>query len=706
MPFSHLPAALSPWLTHISGALDRRSAPRLLLLLLGALFAEGRRTVTSWLRAAGITATFRRAYSALWAAGRRAEALAARLLGGALGPLMRRAPGDHLVFALDDTPTARYGPHVQGAGVHHNPSPGPAGEKFGYGHVWVTLAWVVRHPLWHTLSLPLHALLYVRAKDVPRLAQAYPWDFHTKLELAADLVRWLLLWLGHTGKALWLAVDGAYAKRPFLKPALALGLGVFSRLRRDARLGSLPMTRRRPGRRRPLPTYGKDKIDLAKRAGQKRGWHEVECVQYGQRVTKTIKTFAAVGERAESEGFHDLATGALVAPHLAAVGRVRHGQADHQGGLAPGTIHQLQLGVAGDVAEHGPIFREPVDRAFGIARAVQLLPGNLIAPQLASAVGVEPAHEDRVLVLDGNEHALAVPADPGTYLRVRRAHPVERASGPVGHEVVHHNALLLDRRHGLAPGIRVPTFVEDQGVMHAKALQGGRPARIPDLEAAEVFDHQPASAQEAKVGRTPAVGVVAQRAEVAVAYLHTLVFPDGNAPAVGRHGKVTEGFVVLLQLLAGFPVPADDADLVEGQQRIAKPDRGLVDPSGGTAALRRHPIAVFAHVSGRPEAVRAVKPPPAVGDADDGGLGSEGLLHLGRPDWMEHQGLPLIGQIGAVGPWQILDRVQQLARRGVVHKNRALARPGVGPGRCQPRHEPAGRGQRDMADVVALAQGV
>src|SRR5947209_6443667 len=167
MPLSHLPALLSAWFADLATALDRRSAPRLLRLLAGALFARGRRTVTSWFRAAAITTDFRRAYSALWAAGRRAEALAARLLCGALKPLMRLAPGERLLFAIDDTPTARYGPCVQGAGVHHNPSPGPAGEKFVYGHVWVAVSWLARHPLWDTLSLPLRALLYVRAKDVP-----------------------------------------------------------------------------------------------------------------------------------------------------------------------------------------------------------------------------------------------------------------------------------------------------------------------------------------------------------------------------------------------------------------------------------------------------------------------------------------------------------------------------------------------------------
>src|SRR5215469_1522155 len=146
MPSSQIPARLSASVTDLSAALDRRSAPRLLLLLVGALFAKGRRTVTSWFRAAGITTDFRPAYSALWAAGRHADALAYRLLCLALKPLMRHLADDHVLFAIDDTPTARYGPKVQGAGIHHNPTLGPAGEKFVYGHIWVTLAWLVHHP--------------------------------------------------------------------------------------------------------------------------------------------------------------------------------------------------------------------------------------------------------------------------------------------------------------------------------------------------------------------------------------------------------------------------------------------------------------------------------------------------------------------------------------------------------------------------------
>src|SRR5215471_3005867 len=105
MPLSQLPALLSVWFTDITAALDRRSAPRLLLLFLGAFFAKGRRTVTSWFRAGGITSDFRPAYNALWATGRRADALAYRLLCLALKPLMRRQSCDHVLFAIDDTPT-------------------------------------------------------------------------------------------------------------------------------------------------------------------------------------------------------------------------------------------------------------------------------------------------------------------------------------------------------------------------------------------------------------------------------------------------------------------------------------------------------------------------------------------------------------------------------------------------------------------------
>jgi hypothetical protein len=290
MPLSHLPPSLSHTFDRFAHWLDRRTAARLPLLLAGILLASGRRTATAWFRAAGITDDFRRAYHTIHAVGCRTEDLALAAWNS-VRPCL--AGTGRLVVGIDDTPTARYGPCVEGAGIHHNPTPGPAGEQFLYGHVWVALAALARHADWGVRALPLVADLYVRAADLPKIPPERLWTFRTKLALAAAQLRWLLPWVEHQFAERWVVVDGAYAKRPFLQGARAAGYVVVSRLRKDAALWSLPPAGRRPGQRGPSPTYGKERVSLAKRAGQQRGWQQVECVLYGRRVTKTYKTFLA-----------------------------------------------------------------------------------------------------------------------------------------------------------------------------------------------------------------------------------------------------------------------------------------------------------------------------------------------------------------------------------------------------------------------------
>jgi hypothetical protein len=273
---------------NLASWLDRRHAARLPVLLLGMLFASERRTVTSWFRGAGITVEFRQSYVTVCAVGRAANSMAISTVL-AVRPLLR---SPRLTVALDDTPTARYGPEVEGCGIHHNPSPGPAGEKYVYGHVWVTVAALAKHPVWGTLALPLQAQLYIRRRDLAKLPPERPRAFRTKLELAAEQLRWLKPWVENDFEELWAVVDGGYAKKPFLKAAKAAGYTVVSRLRKDAALRSLPLPKP-SSQRGPQATYGKERLSLAKRAGQPRGWQQVECVQYGARVTKTIKTFLA-----------------------------------------------------------------------------------------------------------------------------------------------------------------------------------------------------------------------------------------------------------------------------------------------------------------------------------------------------------------------------------------------------------------------------
>ena len=283
-----LPAEVTALITGLAGPLHGRLAWRLLPLMAGALFAQGRRSVASWLRGAGLGGDYKAYYSFLGALGRKCELLAALLLRRAVALLV---PPGRLLFALDDTPTRRYGKHVQGAGLHHNPTPGPADQKFVYGHVWVTLAWVVRHPLWGTLALPLRALLYVRQKGIPLLGQLYGVRFETKLEMAARLIDGLK----HLARPLWLVADDGYARRPVLKRARARGVAVVSRLRKDATLWSVPRPPRpgTPRRRGRPPIYGKQALSLAKRAASRGGWRTERFTLYGKEVAKTYKTFLA-----------------------------------------------------------------------------------------------------------------------------------------------------------------------------------------------------------------------------------------------------------------------------------------------------------------------------------------------------------------------------------------------------------------------------
>jgi hypothetical protein len=282
---------VSLWIARLAGMLHGRLAWRLLPLLTGALFAQGRKTVAGWLRGGDLGRDYQAYYYFLGSLGRKVKSVALALLYEAIRVI---EPGERLLFALDDTPTKRAGPLVEGAGIHHNPTPGPSGQKFLYGHVWVTLSWVVRHALWDTIGLPLLALLYVRQQNLASIVPWYKVKFQTKLEQAATLVAWVARAVKYLGKQLWVVADGAYAKRPFLREAKRVGVVVVSRLRKDAALWSVP-TPPKPGqRRRGAPRkYGAERLSLAKRAGHRQGWQSDTFVLYGEEVRKTYKTFQA-----------------------------------------------------------------------------------------------------------------------------------------------------------------------------------------------------------------------------------------------------------------------------------------------------------------------------------------------------------------------------------------------------------------------------
>ena len=287
------PQSFTDWNQWLSAGLHARNRWRLPVLLVGMLFAGGRRTVTTWLRAAGVSDDYQDYYYFLTCVGRKSESIATQLLGLVLRTL---SLPERLLLVIDDSPTKRYGPKVEGADVHHNPTPGPAGQPFLYGHIWVTISLTLRHPQWGALALPLRAMLYVRQQTIRSIPKCRRWPrFATKLQLAARLVEWIVPTLKKAGKTVWIVVDGGYTKRPFLQRVLKTGVTIVGRLRKDAHLRDLPPQLKRGqrrGRGRPRK-YGKRRISLAKRAGQKRRWQTIACTVYGKTSTKLYKTFLA-----------------------------------------------------------------------------------------------------------------------------------------------------------------------------------------------------------------------------------------------------------------------------------------------------------------------------------------------------------------------------------------------------------------------------
>jgi hypothetical protein len=287
-----LSGAMQTAVSVLQAVMDRRVAFRLAIVVAGMLLGDDRRTASAWFVAAGVQDDWDRFYDCLISVGRTSGKLATAILGLVVQKL---APGlgDRILLGMDDSPTSRYGRHVEGAGVHHNPTPGPADGKWLYGHNWVSLAWLARHPLWGVIALPLRSMLYVREVDVPKLADKYDWEFRTKHQLGVAMLTWFMQSIRALGiqTKVWLVTDGAYAVRPFLLPVLEMGIVVVSRLRKDACLFDLP-----PAGSHGNRIYGKNKISLARRAAHRKGWQTISYDCRGKQVTRQYKTFLATSQ--------------------------------------------------------------------------------------------------------------------------------------------------------------------------------------------------------------------------------------------------------------------------------------------------------------------------------------------------------------------------------------------------------------------------
>lgn len=270
----------------LSRVLHQRSAWRLGIIFTAMLFAKGRKTITSWLRAAGINRCYKAVYYFIGSLGNKTETIATELLKMMIQTIYKNATT--VLMAMDDSPTPRYGPKIAGAGIHRNPTPTPDGRKFVYGHVWVALSAIARHQSFGTLGLPLLARLYVKAKDIKKVGLS----FKSKTEQAMELSKWSFDCCKNLGKKLWIVTDGGFTRASFLNPVIKMGVVVITRLRKDAVLYAELKQPKKRKRGRPRK-YG-SRIQLANRVKNSEGWFKINAVLYGKEEVKDVTVFNAL----------------------------------------------------------------------------------------------------------------------------------------------------------------------------------------------------------------------------------------------------------------------------------------------------------------------------------------------------------------------------------------------------------------------------
>jgi hypothetical protein len=238
-------------LSVFASAFTRPSYSVFLLLVMGAILAGRRHTVTRMIMAAGVRGSHHARFHRFFAKARWDPDELWRLFGQLVDQFF-----EIVGIAIDDTAQKKTGAKIYGAAVVHDNRPTVhKGWDFCWGLTWVVATYHVRVKLWgwHVFAIPALVRLYQNEK----LCEKEGRPFKTKTLIALEMVQRLDQWF--PGRRFRLHVDGGYAYAPLMKK-LPLGMEAVGRVRRDAALFELPpsgksKSRGRPRQRgQPLPT--------------------------------------------------------------------------------------------------------------------------------------------------------------------------------------------------------------------------------------------------------------------------------------------------------------------------------------------------------------------------------------------------------------------------------------------------------------------
>ena len=198
---------------------------------------------------------------------------------------------------IDDTLCHRSGPHLWGAGMHHDPTRStygvgtPVGRKvsFAFGHNWVILSLWVPAP-WNPqrgLAVPVLFRLYRSKKLCPS------GEYRKRTELALDLIQLLASWIGPNRRII-LVSDSEYACRTLVQ-GLPAHVDFIGPMPKDAAFFEPPPTEPRMGRPRKKGARLPSPQELAESATVP--WRSVVLPIYGRQVHAQVKTQAGLWYR-------------------------------------------------------------------------------------------------------------------------------------------------------------------------------------------------------------------------------------------------------------------------------------------------------------------------------------------------------------------------------------------------------------------------
>ena len=215
-------------------------------------------------------------------------------LGKVLFHLLLPFLGDIITAIVDDTLSRKSGPHIFGAGMHHDAVASTYGRGtqkggkvfFAFGHNWVVLAlWI---PIaWYQpggMAIPVLFRLYRSKKTCPKNL------YRKRTELAREMIDLLCSWIPQ-GCSLHITGDSEYSCKTIVRN-LPKGVSFTGTMNMDAALYDVPGQYCGKGRK---PKKGKRLPSPKKLAAMTSvPWDELTVTIYGKEVTILVKSQMAL----------------------------------------------------------------------------------------------------------------------------------------------------------------------------------------------------------------------------------------------------------------------------------------------------------------------------------------------------------------------------------------------------------------------------